>query len=155
MILKHDRFKTNTNGTLATLNVFDDSVKVGSFFVCEDPKQTRKIAGETRIGAGKFKVTLRKEGGMLQRYKKRLNFPHPGMLWIRNVIGFTFCYYHIGNTKKDTDGCPLIGMTCNRAQMTVRRSKEAYTKFYALVIEAAQNGTLETHITDEPAESAV
>ena len=150
MIIKQDRFKTNENGTLATLRVYNYNVERGSYYVVEDPKQPYKIAGETRIPAGKYKVTLRKEGGLLEKYQKRMDFDHPGMLWIRSVPQFEWVYIHIGNVKRDTDGCPCIGMACNKVQMAVRQSRVAYELFYKLVLPAALSGNLHLHITDEP-----
>ena len=150
MILKQKRYKTNEKGTLSTLKVYTHQEERARFVACEDPKQAEKIAGETRIPAGKYQITLRKEGGMLPKYQLRCPFPHPGMLWIRKVPNFEYCYIHVGNSKKDTDGCVLVGMFANPGTMKVHQSKVAYSRLYQMIEKALRTGKVELQITDEP-----
>lgn len=79
-----------------------------SCFTMEDQPNEPKVPGETRIPAGRYKIELRTEGGMHQRYSNKFDW-HRGMLWLRNVPDFTFVYIHYGNYEKDTDGCILVG----------------------------------------------
>jgi len=132
----------NSTGSLLFVN--------GVFFchVCEDEARAVKVAGETRIPAGTYRITLRTEGGMTQKYAERFPF-HKGMLWLRDVPGFEYIYLHIGNTEKHTEGCLLVGFTgiCTDNEFSVGRSVEAYTELYQLaalaLLERGEEVTIE------------
>jgi len=81
----------------------------GSLFciTLEDTFRHEKIRGVTRIPAGRFEITVRREGGMYPRYKEK--YGTDGMLWIRNVPLFDWIYIHIGNDADDSEGCILVG----------------------------------------------
>ena len=113
-------------------------------FTMEDQPNEPKVPGETRIPAGRYKIELRTEGGMTQRYAKKFNkdsnnFWHRGMLWLRDVPGFKWVYVHYGNYEKDTDGCILTGDGAQSNVLDdgmVMSSVTAYTRLYAEIIEA-------------------
>ena len=73
-------------------------------FTLEDQYQAVKIAAETAIPEGTYKITLRTTGGFDMKYRKRFSF-HKGMLWIRDVPGFEYILIHTGNTDEHTAGC--------------------------------------------------
>ncbi len=77
-------------------------------FTMEDQPNEPKVPGETRIPAGRYKIELRTDGGMHQRYSNKFDW-HRGMLWLQDVPNFTWVYIHYGNYEKDTDGCILVG----------------------------------------------
>lgn len=77
-------------------------------YVLEDGHNEPKIYGESRIPAGTYPVTLRREGKFFQIYSKIYKKSHP-MLWIRNIPGFEYVLIHKGNTILDTLGCLLVG----------------------------------------------
>ena len=77
-------------------------------YTMEDQPNEPKVKGETRIPAGRYKIELRKEGGMHTRYSKKFDW-HLGMLWLQDVPDFEWVYIHYGNYEKDTDGCILVG----------------------------------------------
>lgn len=99
----------------------------------EDERREVKVAGETRIPAGRYRITLRNEGGFHQRYAKKFGAWHRGMLWLRDVPGFDFILIHMGNTDRDTAGCILVG---NKAVENVagpgllEGSEAAYRRIY-------------------------
>lgn len=64
-----------------------------------EPVANWKIKGATAIPAGEYRVTLE----MSPRFG-------PDTLTINNVPGFTGVRMHAGNTDRDTDGCPLLGL---------------------------------------------
>lgn len=105
-------------------------------FTCEDEFRRTKIRGETRLPEGRYRLSLRTEGGMHARYSLNFGKWHKGMLWIRDVPNFTFAYLHIGNAEDETDGCPLVGEYRNEAARTVGRSTAAYKRIYPQIAEA-------------------
>ena len=71
-------------------------------FLCytlEDAERTVKIKGETAIPTGTYTVIVT----MSPRFKKELPL-------IMNVPNFSGVRFHGGNTEKDSEGCPLLGM---------------------------------------------
>lgn len=115
-------------------------------FILEDEYRAVKEAGETRIPSGPYQITLRKEGGMHPRYADRYGDMHKGMLWIRNVANFSYCYFHTGVRDDDTAGCLLVGTTIldrnldGNGEMLLGRSRDAYRKFYPKVAKMVENG---------------
>ena len=141
-----NRYLSNDEATLS--RVFID----GKFycFGLEDAYQEKKIAGKTRIPAGRYKVELRKVGGFDSRYKKDRRFAdiHEGMLWIRGVPGFEFILIHCGNTHQHTEGCLLLGKGRDEKRMTIWQSGDAYREFYLAVLGAAKAGKLFIEFND-------
>jgi len=144
MELRLERIASNDEATLGLL--FCD----GRFecFTLEDEARVRKVPGETRIPAGRYRIGLRREGRLSGRYAKRFADMHRGMLWLRGVPDFEWVYIHIGNTDEDTAGCILVGAGADAATMTLRDSCAAYEKLYRVAAEAAAAGELRITITD-------
>lgn len=113
-------------------------------FTCEDEPRDKKVKGETRIPAGRYRVVLRKEGGFHQRYLKKFGPQfHRGMLWLKDVPGFEWILIHIGNSEKDTDGCILVGARLVKNANgggTVQQSEIAYRALYPVVAAALEVG---------------
>lgn len=104
-------------------------------FTLEDERRDQKVPGETRIPEGTYALALRREGGMHKGYAAEFPDMHKGMLWLKNVPGFDWIYLHVGNTERDTAGCPLVGLTAETrgGEFTIGRSRDAYRKLYPLV----------------------
>ena len=137
------RYSSQGDSTLGLL--FDASTGFQEFlcFILEDEHRDVKVAGETRIPEGRYKLELRAEGGMHGRYTAKFPEFHLGMLWIRDVPAFTFCYLHIGNDDDDTDGCPLVGDTAveNLTEPgMVGRSAKAYCRVYPVIAKRISAG---------------
>ena len=146
MIITVDRFKSDSDATIS-------KVSVDGRFVCfglEDEYRDEKVASETRIPAGRYKVGVRREGGFHARYTARFPNFHRGMLHVTDVPGFTFILIHIGNTDEDTAGCLLVGLNAavDDGELRVTSSKLAYQKLYPMVIDAAERGELEIEYLD-------
>ena len=109
-------------------------------FTLEDEFRTQKVSGETRIPAGEYQITLRREGGHHDRYGQRFPLIHRGMLWVRDVPGFKYILIHIGNTEGDTAGCLLVGMLVDLRTGVLGASKDAYQQIYPLVAAAIERG---------------
>ncbi len=112
-------------------------------FGLEDEHRDNKVPGETRIPAGKYRITVRKVGGFHNRYSRKFPNHHQGMLWVRDVPGFEYILIHIGNTDDNTAGCLLVGKNANTSgELSVGNSTGAYKALYAKVIKAALDGNL-------------
>jgi len=133
------RFSDNGESTLGIL-------KVNGKFFCytlEDEYRDVKVMHETRIPNGEYRITLRNEGGMTQRYKQMYPGIHKGMIWVRDVPNFKFIYIHAGNTDDHTSGCLLVGNTANNNSLKdgfVGDSRTAYVKLYKEIVAAIDRG---------------
>lgn len=112
-------------------------------FLCytlEDEHREEKVMSETRIPAGRYRITLRKVGGHHKRYTDKFPNMHKGMLWVRDVPNFEYILIHIGNTEKHTAGCLLTGLTSDSNKGIIGRSTDAYKAIYPRIAEALENG---------------
>lgn len=128
--------------TIGHLEIEDDIV-----WTLEDAKREHKVYGETRIPAGCYKLDLRTEGGMNDRYMKRFPDMHQGMVWLRHVPLFEFVYIHIGNSPRDTEGCILVGLAKDEDRIV--SSTVAYRSVYPRIAELILNGGCCLIIHDE------
>lgn len=64
-----------------------------------EPVQIWKIHGVTAIPTGRYLVTLEDSPKF-----------GPDTLTVNQVVGFIGVRMHAGNTTKDTEGCPLLGL---------------------------------------------
>ena len=138
MLLELWRYRTNGKATLGFLMVKRDNTWEHLCFVCEDPAQDTKIAGKTRIPAGRYEIKLRREGGMNARYAAK-HLQHDGMLWLQDVPGFEWIYIHIGSTALDTSGCLLVGEGRNEDGCWVHHSRSAYETIYPEIAAAVKD----------------
>jgi len=141
-----DRFVSDDDSTISR-------VLVDGNFVCfglEDEYRENKVVGETRIPAGTYQISLRKEGGHHSRYQQRFPAFHRGMLHILNVPNFKWILIHCGNTDEDTEGCLLLGSQAitEPGDMSITNSTGAYSRFYPLVVDAAERGDLSITFED-------
>src|SRR3990167_3735254 len=141
-----ERFASDADSTLGLVWV-DGVFKC---FTLEDQYRAAKVAGETRIPAGTYPVKVRRDGGVHDRYVNQFPGFHRGMLWLQDVPGFEWIYFHVGNVHQDTEGCILVGRGANATPgaMSIQNSVIAYRAFYEAVIDAAEAGTLEVEIID-------
>ena len=112
-------------------------------FSLEDEFRISKVRGETRIPAGRYKIELRKEGRLNIKYLDRFEDMHRGMLWLREVPNFEWIYLHTGNKEVHTDGCPLVGNTCQQNITDdgfVGASADAYRRIYPPIAQAIEGG---------------
>jgi len=135
------RQSTGDESTIGTMHRTDPALGFRGFTMEDQPNEP-KVKGETRIPAGRYKIELRNEGGMTQRYAQKFDF-HRGMLWLQDVPDFTFVYVHYGNYEKDTDGCILIGDGAQSNVLEdgmVTASVAAYSRLYKEIIAAMDAG---------------
>ena len=146
-VLRISSEKDSTNGIL-----FDITGGQRRFlcYTLEDEYRPleQKVMGETRIPAGKYKITLRTVGGFHKRYGDRYGDDHKGMLWVRNVPGFEYILIHSGNTDEHTAGCLLVGDSQNenitKGNGFIGSSRTAYERIYGPIARALEKGKLVT-----------
>ncbi len=149
------RYSTGHESTLGALfaekvvDVIDEAVgdvDEKPEFLCytlEDEHRSKKVFGETRIPAGKYKLSLREYGGFHQRYKEKFPDFHIGMLEVKDVPGFTDILIHIGNNDDDTAGCLLLG---NQSHQNITgpgfigSSTDAYKRVYKFIAGFLDSG---------------
>lgn len=105
-------------------------------FLCailQDEKRNIKIAGETRIPAGRYEIELRREGGQHEKYRKLFPEFHVGMLHVKNVPNFEWINIHPGNEDDDTDGCLCPGYETYWTKNWQGRSVDAYKDVYKVI----------------------
>ena len=104
-------------------------------YTLEDAVRDVKIAGETAIPAGTYRVVITES--------RRFKMPLPLLL---DVPNFTGVRIHPGNTAADTSGCILVGL--QREADTIRESHLAMGKVFAAIKAALEaNDTVTLEIT--------
>ena len=140
MELLLQRFSGGGDDTLGILLETKNDAPLFLCFTLEDEHRDVKVRGETRIPAGRYRILLRKEGGMHPRYAQRYDF-HRGMLWLQDVPNFQWIYIHPGNDHDDTLGCLLTGDTCEQNVTENGRlgaPRAAYARIYPRIAEAIE-----------------
>jgi hypothetical protein len=136
------RFSSSSDSTLGLL--FD--ITKGREFLCftlEDEYREVKVKGETRIPAGTYRITLRKEGGFNAKYAEKFKQIHKGMLWVRDVPEFEYILIHCGNDDSHTAGCLLVGDSSQeniRHKGFIGSSTQAYSRIYPKIAAALEAG---------------
>lgn len=133
MLIEINEIATTPNSTASVMLVD------GRFFcfVLEDGPRDKKVKHETRIPAGMYPVLPAKTGRFYQLYKKR--WGHEFAIYLDNVPGFTGILIHIGNTVKDTSGCPLVNRFLGLGvdgNFSGTDSTSVYRQLYSLVAAA-------------------
>jgi len=108
-------------------------------YTLEDEHREVKVAGETRIPAGTYNITLRKVGGFHSKYSTKYGSMHKGMLWVRDVPGFEYILIHTGNTDEHTAGCLLVGNTSDYKGV-IGSSVDAYKRIYPAIAKVLTDG---------------
>ncbi|MFY9610898.1 MAG: DUF5675 family protein [Blastocatellia bacterium] len=134
MELKLVRKQFTNDSTIGELSVN------GKFecFTLEDRVRAVKIKGETAIPLGAYEVVV--------TFSNRFKKPLPLFL---NVPGFEGIRIHAGNTKKDTEGCILVGQT--KAKNMVGKSRAAFDILFAKIHAAAQKEKIFIEVVNEQA----
>lgn len=134
------RYSDNGESTLGLL------FEIGDRFQCytlEDQAQAEKVAGETRIPAGRYEIRFREVlSPMTERYRARFDW-FTWHLELQDVPGFLYVYVHIGNDADDTDACILVGDQPNNNQRHtgfLGSSTPAFEVLYRKIAEALQSG---------------
>lgn len=132
----------NFEGTTITLlrYVDDGDTTLGLLFyngkfycyTLEDTFRETKVAGQTRIPKGTYKVGFNKSlTGLTQKYRNKYPW-FEYHLHLKNVPGYEGIYIHVGNYHQNTEGCILLadGIGAGSSQLMVTHSQQAYKRFY-------------------------
>lgn len=105
--------------------------------------KARKIAGETAIPTGTYKVTLDVVSPKYSNFNKYpyVKFCEGKMPRLLNVPGYEGILIHAGNTQNDTDGCVLVGV--NSQVGAVTNSQNTWRKLYDILLKDKNNITIE------------
>jgi hypothetical protein len=102
-------------------------------YTLEDTKRDTKIAGITRIPAGRYKLDLRVVmSNKTKQYRAKYDW-FKWHIWLKDVPNFKYVYIHIGNSAKDSDGCILMANSPNNNSINdgfISSSASAFEKFY-------------------------
>ncbi len=145
MIITVERIKSDNDATLSLIWVD------GSFecFGIEDEFREEKVANETRIPIGTYKIGVRTVGGFNNRYTSKFPDFHQGMLQVLDVPDFEYILIHIGNTEEDTSGCLVVGENAHTSTSIKNSSStNAYKKLYKKVINHALTGDVTIRYID-------
>lgn len=137
MLLWIDEIATTPNSTASKLLID------GRFFcfVIEDGHRHRKVKHETRIPHGLYPVQKATTGRFYEKYKKQ--YGHEFSIYVDNVPGFSGILIHIGNSVKDTSGCPLVNRNIGLGtdgNFSGTDSASVYRQLYSLVAAAFERG---------------
>jgi len=137
-VIRFNKGKDSTNGIL-----FD--ITNERKFLCytlEDESRTEKVAGETCIPEGEYRLGFRTVGGFDARYADRFADIHMGMLEVLDVPNFKYILIHCGNTDEDTAGCLLLGDSQENNNIKengfIGKSTHAYYRVYQEIAEALE-----------------
>jgi len=103
------------------------------------PVESWKVHGKTAIPAGTYSVTLEMSGRF-----------GPDTLTINDVPGFKYIRMHSGNTAKDTEGCPLLGMQATEFSLIGGTSRPAVALVKSEVKKAIERGESVTIQVNNP-----
>lgn len=109
-------------------------------YLLEDKIREVKIACQTAIPKGVFSLKLNTYGAKNVDYQKTFGKIHQGMIEITGLPNFSFVYIHIGNTIKETAGCPLCGFGFQLVDgnYQVSQSVAAYKMIYPKLVALAK-----------------
>lgn len=131
------RVAEGKQSTLSQLYIDD----IFQCYLLEDKIRDVKIPKQTAIPKGNYSLRLNTWGGMNAEYRQKFPKLHKGMIEINGLPNFSFVYIHIGNTFKQTAGCPLCGFGFEmvNGDYQVLRSKDAYQMIYPKLLALAQD----------------
>lgn len=109
-------------------------------YLLEDKIRAVKVPTATAIPTGTFQLKVNTWGGKNVDYKRAFGKLHEGMIEIFGLPNFSFVYIHVGNTIKDTAGCPLcgFGFQFTDGEYIVTQSTAAYKMVYPKLLHLAK-----------------
>ena len=148
MQLEVVRFSSEMDSTNGALFDISNGTRKFLCYTLEDEHRDKKVAGETRIPPGEYKLSFRRVGGFHEKYASRFRTIHKGMLWVCDVPDFEYILIHCGNTDEHTSGCLLLGDTQENNQVKkdgfIGHSTRAYFRVYPYVAAALERKELVT-----------
>ena len=143
MIFKLQRLYHDDKFTLSFILSDDNSYRS---FVVEDTFRAVKVAGETRIPAGFYPLTIRKEDTPLTiKHRNNPAYKAWGFKYhieVSNIPNFKGVYIHSGGDEGDTEGCITPGYSFDLTALQARQQKSIISvrDFYAKVYPMIEAG---------------
>lgn len=117
-------------------------------YTIEDRYRPVKVAGTTRIPAGRYELELKPIGtSRFDRSAAKIlaakGLAYRGMIRLKAVPGFSEILIHWGNFHTDTEGCLCVGLTRTRGPdgaLAVGASRDAFALVYPPVAAAIAAG---------------
>jgi hypothetical protein len=100
--------------------------------------RARKVAGETAIPKGTYKVAMNVTSPKYSASSWYWSLCQGKVPRLLNVPGFDGILIHTGNNPLQTSGCLLVGKNTKVGQLT--ESKETFKKIYKLMKAAYDKG---------------
>ena len=100
--------------------------------------KTRKVAGETAIPKGTYKVAMNVTSPKYSASSWYWSLCQGKVPRLLNVPGFDGILIHTGNNPLQTSGCLLVGRNTKVGQLT--ESKDTFKKIYKLMKAAYDKG---------------
>lgn len=131
------RVAEGKQSTLSQLYIND----IFQCYLLEDKIRAVKIQNQTAIPTGNYSLRLNTWGGKNAEYRQKFPKAHKGMIEINGLPNFSFVYIHIGNTYRQTAGCPLCGFGFDfiDGDYQIVRSKDAYQMIYPKLLEITES----------------
>jgi len=101
-------------------------------FVIEDASRVVKVAGKTRVPAGRYQIKFREVlSGMTKEYRAK----YDNFTWhleLQDVPNFKYVYGHVGNYHRNTEGCLLfnLGVREQKGEWVGIDSVRAFKRIY-------------------------
>lgn len=132
MQLKLLRFYENKESTAGRLELNNEHF----CFTIEDEHRDTKLAGETRIPMGRYRIKFNKNlTPLTKKYRSMFDW-FSWHLELQDIPNFTNVYIHIGNKEKDSDACILVNFGCvikPDSDAVGQISTQAYEKLYKIL----------------------
>ncbi len=122
-------------------------------FILEDTFREVKLGGETRFGAGLYKLVIRKELTALTKKHREAYAKHEDGWWfkanpewfhieITGIENYKYCYIHSGIDDSHTAGCnlPSYGFDLSKSDNQGAKSVRATNDLYALLYPLLEDG---------------
>lgn len=125
-----------------TLLRYNHEAGCGGILLIDGQFFCHTLEPDNHIQTGRFEIKLRTENSPMNTQYATKFSDHQGMLWLQNVFGRTYIYIHIGNRKKHSDGCILVGASAMKkgGEQFIGNSTDTYKRLYDQIIEAIDDG---------------
>lgn len=112
-------------------------------FNIEDTFNATKVKSQTRIPAGRYKLSLKTDMTELtKKYKSKYTW-FKWHIEVTKVPNYSNVYIHIGNWASNTEGCILCGKTANNNTYgtgMINESTTAFKEFYEWIFPKLHSG---------------
>lgn len=150
MDLLLQRFSDNGNSTLGLFYINNKF----EAFTMEDEHRESKVAGETCIPTGKYKVVFQENvTGLTQKYRNKYTWFDKHLMLEGDgdfQLHWTSVYIHIGNYESNSAGCILLANGANSnvtgTDGSITDSKNCFKRIYPMICDVLEEGKKEVNL---------